>query len=138
MFQPKTHTTLLFITILLITSLGNAFGFVACDHGRLSDIHHENHHTGEHTADQPEGFTEARYLHTDEGEDSCRDYRVQLSAGIETNNKNVQLPLYATLDFIFLTSFKTEASLLSGLDPYLKPPPISQITLTHRTIVLII
>ena len=139
MLQPKKITSLLFITILLITSLGNAFGFVACDHGCFSAAHHKSHHTGEHTEDRPEGFTEAYYLYTGASDDLCRDYLIQLSDTLEAKKELVKLPFVVFPLVISAALSNTVDVNLPMFFSYLKSPPeILQTILDHRTIVLIL
>jgi len=90
MQKPGTLTICLLIAILLITGLGSAFGFVICDQGCLSDIHHENHHAGEESHD-PEPLP--YYPVTDNQDDGCCDTLISIGDGCLEDETRIVCPL---------------------------------------------
>ena len=106
MRKPAKISIFLLIAILLTTGLGSAYGFVACDHGCLSDIHHDNHHQGE---EADEDIAVPYYPLASQNEDACRDFLIQLSACVIEESEILKSP---ELDIFPATS--VDSSLFSA------------------------
>lgn len=76
--RPGKYAVVILIAVLLMSSLGGAFGFVICEHGSFSAVHHANHHKGE-TDTEPKPLP--YYPLPENQEDACCDFAVELSVG---------------------------------------------------------
>jgi hypothetical protein len=138
MIKPTKITTFLILTLLLLTSVGSAFGVVYCEIGCLSEIHHNNHHTDESHAAFGEDYAVSFDYLLKESDDSCFDYPLELDNGV-IKKEIVKCPANIALYLPSERLTNPVSVLLNVYNPYQKPPPeISQTILAHRTVVLLI
>ena len=136
--KPTKITIFLLVTVLLTTSLGSAFGFVACEYGHQSKIHYDNHPAVQHNDDFSEGSAISDCRLVSDSDDSCRDYFVQLSDRFFEKTESVKCPINDTIGSTFDTLPNPAHCSLSVRNPYLKSLPIiSQTILAHRTVVIL-
>ena len=130
---PKKIIVFFLLVVFLAVSLGNAFGFIACERGCLSDIHSKNHF-----ADHQHNANVVSLSRNACGDaDTCLDYLIPLTDGIQTDSVRPKCPEAVSLLPSFPVMLDTANIRLSVIP--LRPrliPIISQTILSHRTVVL--
>jgi len=145
MIRLKSTISVFLLVAFLVTSLGSAFGFIVCEEGCFSDEHLTNHQSADIANDSQFSLGEQHDEVTDDhilnGFDSCWDKELKFdnylsrngkSGGTLSDNYILNLELKTTCPF---TLFPVEVKRTNSLNPQLW---VSQINLSHRTIVILV
>jgi len=129
----KKIAVFLLLVVFLAVSLGNAFGFVACETGCLSDIHCNNH-TPDHHHENEVSLSQ----YANGGADTCLDYLIPLTNGIKEESVRQK----GTEPAVLLFSTRIPSYLANTRLSFAPLYPevtlrISQSILSHRTVVLL-
>lgn len=137
-FKPTKFAISLLIALLLTTSLNNAFGITACEHGLSSEIHHDNHPSDEHKNDLPEGSNASHFQHLTKCGDTCHDYLIYSEDTFTARKVTVKPPVDATILSITDALPNRANFLLSVHPPYKNSAQITSQAITAlRTVVLL-
>jgi hypothetical protein len=134
----KKISTILLIVLVMATSLNNASGVMACEHGVSSEIHQSNHHVDEHKDHLPKGDRVLHAQHLTRHGDTCRDYIIQLDNDFLKKRINVVPPPNVSIYLFSNTLPNPKISFLPTNSVYpITSQILSQTLLSHRTVVLL-